>query len=209
VRDDARTEAGTERALDAPRAGEELLSDLVERAIRLAARAHAGQTRKGDGEPFITHPVAVALLCARAGLDAETTAAALLHDVLEDTDVTFEKLAREVGEEVALSVSFVTKEEGGSWSEKSRRYVERLKSADRRALAVAAADKIHNLYAMRLAFEREGSKVERRFNSTFQERVESYAAVRDLLIELWPDCPLLPELERQLALARASLSGLA
>jgi (p)ppGpp synthase/HD superfamily hydrolase len=184
-------------------------SDVLEQALRLAVRQHAGQLRKGDREPFLTHPVAVALLCARAGLDDETIAAALLHDVVEDTEVGLEELARVVGEEVARAVDYVTKAEGRlSWEEKSQLYARRLRDADRRALAVAAADKIHNLYAMLLAYEREGSEVEGRFNSTFAERVGAYEEVRDVVRERWPDCPLLPELDRQLARARRIFPGL-
>ena len=85
---------------------------ILEEAIRLAVTAHEGQIRKGDGQPFITHPVAVALLCARAGLDPETIAAALLHDVVEDTPHTPEDVESRTSPAVRAAVEAVTKEEG-------------------------------------------------------------------------------------------------
>jgi (p)ppGpp synthase/HD superfamily hydrolase len=183
--------------------------DIVERALRVAVRQHAGQLRKGDGEPFITHPVAVALICARAGLSAETIAAALLHDVLEDTRMTGKELASDLGEggeEIARIVQDVTKAGGRlSWEEKSRRYLEHLRTAPLEALAVSAADKIHNLYALVLVYERDGDEVRARFNSTLEQRVRTYEEVRDLVRERWPDCPLLSELDRRLERARAML----
>jgi (p)ppGpp synthase/HD superfamily hydrolase len=190
-------------------AATELNPEILERAIRIAVRQHAGQLRKGDAEPFITHPVAVGLICARAGLPAETIAAALLHDVVEDTGMTGKELASalgEGGEEIAGIVQDVTKASGRlSWEEKARRYLEHLRTAPLEALAVAAADKIHNLYALVLAYEREGDRVRARFTSTLEQRVRSYEEVRDLVRERWPDCPLLPELDRRLERARAVL----
>ncbi len=190
-------------------ATEDLFPDFLERAIRLAVRLHAEQLRKGDRQPFVTHPIAVALLCARAGLSARTIAAALLHDVVEDTEMTGPELAAALGEggdEIARTVHDVTKAEGRlSWEEKSRLYLERLRTADREALAVAAADKIHNLYALVLAYEREGDAIRTRFNSTLEQRLRFYEEVRDLVRARWPDCPLLPELDRQLERARVVL----
>ena len=173
--------------------------------MRLAAWRHERQRSKGDGAPFLTHPVAVALLCARAGEGDETVAAALLHDVLEDTPTTRDEMAAEVGEAVTSIVEQVTKPEDLPWREQSRRYVDRLRGARREALAVAAADKIHNLFRLIRAYELEGPVVEKRFNSTFKERIATYEEVREVVARRWPDCPLLPELERQLARARRVL----
>ena len=69
--------------------------ELVTRAFRFAAAAHEGQQRR-SGEPFITHPVGVATICAGLRLDEQTIAAALLHDVVEDTDTTLDEV-REIG----------------------------------------------------------------------------------------------------------------
>jgi guanosine-3',5'-bis(diphosphate) 3'-pyrophosphohydrolase len=78
------------------------------RAFQVGARAHAGQERK-SGEPYITHPVAVAGILAEMGLDAETIIAAILHDTLEDTELSREDIAGEFGDVVAELVDGVTK----------------------------------------------------------------------------------------------------
>src|SRR5690242_19310418 len=82
--------------------------ELVTRAFRFAAAAHEGQQRR-SGEPFITHPVGVATICAGLRLDEQTIAAALLHDVVEDTGVDLDTLRDEFGQEVAALVDGVTK----------------------------------------------------------------------------------------------------
>jgi len=82
--------------------------DLIERAFRKAETAHAGQTRKSD-EPYFTHCVAVATILAEMKLDAEAVAAGLLHDVIEDTHVTYDELREEFGSVVARLVDSVTK----------------------------------------------------------------------------------------------------
>ncbi|WP_251277041.1 HD domain-containing protein, partial [Enterobacter hormaechei] len=81
---------------------------LLRRAWEVGAAAHAGQTRK-SGEPYITHPVAVAQVLAELGLDVEALIAAILHDTIEDTPLTREALAAEFGEPVAELVDGVTK----------------------------------------------------------------------------------------------------
>src|SRR5206468_10483025 len=75
----------------------------LEHAFQFAAKAHEGQTRR-SGEPFLEHPVAVARILAELHLDEETLAAALLHDVVEDTDVAPDQLKTEFGEEIAKLV---------------------------------------------------------------------------------------------------------
>src|SRR3984957_5714978 len=82
--------------------------DIVRRAFAVASRAHAGQTRL-SGEPYVAHSVAVGLIVAQLGLDATSAAAAVLHDVVEDTEVTLDEIAAEFGPDVAEIVDGVTK----------------------------------------------------------------------------------------------------
>ncbi len=82
--------------------------DLVQRAAQLAIEAHGTDMRK-SGEPYVLHPIAVATILARIQLDAETIAGALLHDVIEDTPVTLDRIEDEFGERVAKLVDGVTK----------------------------------------------------------------------------------------------------
>ncbi|MFN7244558.1 MAG: HD domain-containing protein, partial [Dietzia cercidiphylli] len=81
---------------------------LLARAYALAERQHEGVFRK-SGDPYITHPLAVATICAEMGMDTTTLVAALLHDTVEDTDYSLESLASDFGDEVAHLVNGVTK----------------------------------------------------------------------------------------------------
>src|SRR5690606_25670498 len=81
---------------------------LLRRAYELAEAAHTRQTRK-TGHPYITHPLAIAWHLAHYGLDSATIAAALLHDTVEDTEVTLEQLAGQFGPEIAALIDGVTK----------------------------------------------------------------------------------------------------
>ncbi len=81
---------------------------LLERAFTFAAEAHEGQQRR-SGEDFIRHPFGVAKICTELRLDEATLAAALLHDVVEDTDTTLDEVKSEFGDEIAQLVEGVTK----------------------------------------------------------------------------------------------------
>ena len=80
----------------------------IRKAYELAEKAHAGQTRV-SGEPYISHPVAVSYILAELGMDSDTLCAALLHDVVEDTETTLEDISKLFGSEIALLVDGVTK----------------------------------------------------------------------------------------------------
>ena len=92
---------------------------LLRRAWAVGAAAHAGQTRK-SGEPYITHPVAVAKVLAEQGLDVETLVAAILHDTIEDTPLSRGTIASEFGETVAELVEGVTKLDKLHFAERPR-----------------------------------------------------------------------------------------
>ncbi|GMA96980.1 GTP pyrophosphokinase [Pseudolysinimonas kribbensis] len=120
---------------------------LIERAYAAADRAHAGQKRK-SGEPYITHPVAVAQILADLGIGAKTIAAALLHDTVEDTDYTLDQLRADFGDEVAMLVDGVTKLDklkyGDSAQAETVRKMVVAMSKDIRVLVIKLADRLHN-----------------------------------------------------------------
>jgi GTP pyrophosphokinase len=125
-------------------------TEVIERAFELAARAHDNQMRK-SGEPYIRHPVAVATIVARQGLDEVTIAGALLHDAVEDTDVGLAEVEREFGAEVATIVDGVTKLERIHYDTKEQQQAASMRkmivaiAKDLRVLIIKLADRLHNL----------------------------------------------------------------
>jgi guanosine-3',5'-bis(diphosphate) 3'-pyrophosphohydrolase len=119
-------------------------------AFAFAETAHEGQIRK-SGEPFITHPLAVALVLADLHLDTTSLVAALLHDTVEDTDVTLEILEREFGEEVARLVDGLTKLEKIEFRSREQEQAENVRkmmvamAGDVRVLLIKLADRLHNM----------------------------------------------------------------
>ncbi|MGV8970628.1 MAG: RelA/SpoT family protein [Microbacteriaceae bacterium] len=120
---------------------------LIERAYAAAKKAHEGQKRK-SGEPYITHPVAVAQILADLGIGSKTIAAALLHDTVEGTDYTLDLLQRDFGDEIAMLVDGVTKLDklkyGDSALAETIRKMVVAMSKDIRVLVIKLADRLHN-----------------------------------------------------------------
>jgi GTP pyrophosphokinase len=123
---------------------------LIIKAYNFAENAHEGQVRN-SGERFFVHPFNVAMILADLNMDISTIAAGLLHDVLEDTEVTFDKLAEEFGEEIANLVEGVTKLRKLKYRTKQERQAENLRkmviamSKDIRVIIIKLADRLHNI----------------------------------------------------------------
>ena len=120
---------------------------LIERAYATAEKAHRGQMRK-SGEPYITHPVAVATILAEVGMTSPTLAAALLHDTVEDTDYGLEQLTADFGPAIAQLVDGVTKLDKIRYGERAQSETLRkmiiAMSRDIRVLLIKLADRLHN-----------------------------------------------------------------
>jgi guanosine-3',5'-bis(diphosphate) 3'-pyrophosphohydrolase len=122
----------------------------IHHAARMAAAAHEGQYRK-SGEPYVTHPIAVAGIVAELGLDAPSVAAALLHDAVEDTGLTLEVLDAELGPVVAAIVDGVTKLDRLQFDSKEQQQAATIRkmllamASDWRVLLIKLADRLHNM----------------------------------------------------------------
>jgi guanosine-3',5'-bis(diphosphate) 3'-pyrophosphohydrolase len=129
---------------------EDVDPELVTRAFRFADAAHEGQQRR-SGEPFITHPVGVATICAQLRLDEHTITAALLHDVVEDTETDLAAVRDEFGDEIAALVDGVTKLTRVQFQSREQAEAENYRkmvvamAEDVRVILVKLADRLHNL----------------------------------------------------------------
>jgi len=133
--------------------------ELLRRAYDTASRAHEGQVRK-TGDPYITHPVAVAHMLAQYGLDADTIAAAFLHDTIEDTPVTLSQVEHDFGTEIAQLIDGVTKLDRVRYSNREQAQAASIRkmvvamARDVRVLIIKLFDRLHNMrtvYALREA----------------------------------------------------------
>jgi GTP pyrophosphokinase len=149
------------------------------RAYRYSAAAHEGQFRKG-GAPYITHPLAVAEILASWHLDAQTLIAALLHDVVEDTGVRTEDIAREFGKPVAQLVDGVTKLDKIHFEDKAQAQAENFRkmllamARDVRVILIKLADRLHNMRTLEAMQPEKVSRIA-------QETLEIYAPIANRL----------------------------
>jgi len=179
-------------------------SELIGKALEMADRAHAGQIRNGSGGmAYIHHPVAVAELLAEHGFDERTVAAALLHDVVEDSDVGIDKIEARFGDPVARLVAALTEDE-------SIEPFERRKEAHRRhvaetggdALAIYAADKLSNIRVLRRAIAGEGESAGEEFEVPLDVKQRVWADDLEMLRREAPGLPFVDDLAAELAKLR-------
>lgn len=184
-------------------------SPLVRAALARARTAHEGQVRNGSGGmPYVEHPIRVAALLDAHGYREEVLAAALLHDVIEDSDLDLDEIREEFGAEVAGLVGALTDDESiESYRERKAEHRERVAAADGEALAIYGADKLTNSSTLRASYEEEGDAIRGEFKVPLELKVEIWEADRDLLREKAPELPFLDELDRALSLLRVSLEA--
>jgi guanosine-3',5'-bis(diphosphate) 3'-pyrophosphohydrolase len=160
-------------------------SELLESAYLLARSAHHGPAREGDTD--ISHPVAVAALLKEHDFEEPVVAAALLHDVVEDTSLDVAAIERAFGAEVARLVSEMTEDPSiESYEERKAEHRSRV-AGDRRVAAIYAADKLANTRDLAGAHE------------VPPEKLEHYRQTLRILCETHPDLPFLSELGDELS----------
>jgi (p)ppGpp synthase/HD superfamily hydrolase len=164
-----------------------LYSPVVELAMRLAASAHEAQRRKGTDIPYVTHLAHVALILSRSGFDDDDIlAAALLHDAVEDTELTHEDIVRDFGETIGQLVSAVSEvkhDEDGialPWRHRKEEHVARLRHEPIAARAITLADKVHNVGTLLDDLNADPTAWSR-FSSTPSEQLWYHQAVLDAI----------------------------
>lgn len=162
---------------------------IVEKAYEWAARFHEGQIRK-SGEPYLSHPMEVAYILVQMKLDLPTIAAGLLHDVVEDSQISIDEIKKEFGEEVAFIVDGVTKLKVLPGSEdKITKQAESLRkiifamSKDLRVILVKLADRLHNMRTLEYQAEHKRQRIAK-------ETLEIYAPLAGRLGIDWVKCEL-------------------
>jgi len=184
---------------------------LVRAALEKARTAHEGQVRNGSGGmPYVEHPMRVASLLDEHDYRQEVLAAALLHDVVEDSETTLEELRAEFGDEVAGLVGALTDDESiDSYRERKAEHRERVAAADGEAMAIYGADKLTNTSTLRATYAEEGEEVRHEFKVPLELKLDVWEADLGLLREKAPELPFLDELEAELRALRASLEAAA
>ncbi|MBR5034309.1 MAG: HD domain-containing protein [Bacteroidales bacterium] len=186
-----------------------LNTDLLDRAIVFAVRAHAGTERRGKGFPYIVHPMEAVSIVATITSDQELLAAAALHDTVEDTDVTVDEIRSEFGDRIAALVAdetdripgqagndhgkagndikagFERPTEEASWHSRKQAAISRLSSASRDAKIVALGDKLSNMRAIARDYAVQGDEIWNLFHVTDRSEHEwHYRGLADALREL-------------------------
>ena len=168
-----------------------LNTSLLDRAIVFAVRAHAGTERRSKGFPYIVHPMEAVVIVATMSSDQELLAAAILHDTVEDTDVTLEQICAEFGERVASFVDIESDEphQGHDsvedWRARKQAAIDRIAAASREAKIVALGDKLSNMRAIARDYAELGDALWNRFHAKDPKDHEwHYRGLADALCEL-------------------------
>jgi myo-inositol-1(or 4)-monophosphatase len=166
-------------------------TDLLDRAILFAVKAHHNTERRGKGFPYIVHPMEAVEIVATITPDQELLAAAALHDTIEDTDVTVEQLRDEFGDRIAQLVHAESDQftegvsEEDSWHDRKQAAIDRLRDASHDAKIVAMGDKLSNMRAIARDYAVKGDELWNIFHVKDKASHEwHYRGLADALSEL-------------------------
>ncbi|MDE0686035.1 MAG: HD domain-containing protein, partial [Candidatus Poribacteria bacterium] len=149
----------------------------IEEAIEIAAEAHQGQYRKGTDTPYITHPYAVGLILMEAGCTEAVIIAGILHDTVEDTDLTLEFIRERFGNTIANIVDGCSEDKALRWRARKTERIEALRSASPEVCTVTCADKLHNLRTIISEHDLIGDAVWDRFHGGVEDQAWYYRSV--------------------------------
>tara|TARA_B100000508_G_scaffold60333_1_gene47141 strand:- start:180857 stop:181420 length:564 start_codon:yes stop_codon:yes gene_type:complete len=157
----------------------------LENAIRIASQYHHGQFRKEHDElPYISHPFSVASLVSNYTEDEDIVIAALLHDTVEDTEMTHEELIKFFGERVSELVDNVSEPKGNiPWKERKDIYLKKLEDGPVDAVLIAAADKIHNMQSKYRIHNDQGFMFVKSLGLLDKKYIWYHSAVYDIVKE--------------------------
>lgn len=151
----------------------------ISAALRFAAEAHDGQFRKGTRIPYLIHPLRVAKILLDHGCADELAIAGLLHDTVEDTEVTVEEIRAIFGDTVARLVEFATEPAKlWTWEQRKQHTLRLLEVGEPEALCLSIADKLDNVRSLREDIERSGDKAWQRFKRPREKQMWYYQSLQ-------------------------------
>jgi (p)ppGpp synthase/HD superfamily hydrolase len=157
-------------------------SEVVRDAFELLLTKHAGQRQKVNGHPYVEHPILVATDVSKAGFDPEMVAAALLHDIAEDSDATVEDVRERFGDRVAGLVEAMTDTaEIEPYERRKSVHREQVVAAGPEAAAIFGADKLNNVRALRGAYAEDGEAVAERFKQPLDTKLRVWVADAEMV----------------------------
>jgi len=171
--------------------------NLIAKALAIATKAHGQQTRKTDDSLYIHHPKAVSAKLAKLGFSDTVVAAALVHDVLEDTDYSEKQLRQELGDKVVDIIMPLTEDKSLKWEDRKEKYIEAIKNASSETKAISIADKIHNLESIITNHKKLGSNIWTKFNRGKEQKMQAENEMLKMFKTTWQS-PMIAEYEKLL-----------
>jgi (p)ppGpp synthase/HD superfamily hydrolase len=182
-------------------------SPALRGAYELAVEAHRGQTRKDGASPYIGHPIAVARELRRNGLPEETVVAGVLHDVVEDSELTVGDVVEQFGVRVGELVAALTDDRHiDDYEERKREHRGRVEEAGPDAAAIYAADKLVNVREMRRLYAELGEEAAERLKAPIGIRVALWHGDLEMLRRVIPELPTVAALAAELEVFEAQRS---
>lgn len=160
------------------------MKQLLHESIVFVNKAHKGQLRKGTDIDYVSHPMEVMQILTAMRADDNLIIAGVLHETVENTDVTLEDIREHFGEEVAVLVAHYNEDKAKEWHERKSDVIDSLRKSDRRIKMMVLADKVSNLRSMYGNYMEVGQELWERFNASKEMQCWYYSAVRNALWEL-------------------------
>ena len=155
---------------------------MINSAIEEAVKAHIGQLRRGTDIPYITHPLAVGIMLAKAGCSDNVIIAGILHDTVEDTSITLDYIRDTFGDQVAIIVEGASEPDRAlPWKDRKTHTIEFLKTASLEVRLVTCADKLNNIRAIDSDHKKIGDKIWDRFNRGKEDQEWYYRGLVNVL----------------------------
>jgi (p)ppGpp synthase/HD superfamily hydrolase len=180
-----------------------MYSNKLQHAISFAIKVHQldqNQTRKGKNDPYITHPLSIAIILAKVGANDDTIIAGILHDTIEDSTennkVTKEQITKLFGTYVARMVNDVTEQDKSlPWAVRKQRALEHIPQMGKDSQLVKSADVLHNLTSLINDYEEQGDQMFNKFKAPKSAQLQRYKKLITVFKINWSDNPLMNDLE--------------